>query len=146
MTSNCTKYLQDSASFSSLKLSSIPSLGPSLGPKKKERRDLGYSLRHCTMVENRKEHRCKYWATRSSVRLFAHSLTPSLTSLIPSLVGKWLIRLLLCLCFCLFSTIVHCLHRRLKSGRQLLRRNYASLWEVLSVCRSVGPMLFSNNK
>ena len=47
------------------------------------------------MVENGKEHRFKYWATRSSVRSFT-----------PSLVGKWLIGWLFCLCFFLFSTIV----------------------------------------
>ena len=59
-----------------------------------------------TMVENRKEHRCKYWATRwcvgshcSLVRLirtdcfartlrWAHSFACSLTSLTPSLVGQ----------------------------------------------------------
>ena len=42
-----------------------------------------------TMVENRKEHRCKYWTTRSSVRSFArtaHSFACSglLASLAPS--------------------------------------------------------------
>ena len=47
--------------------------------------------RSCTMVENSQEYRLKYWATRSSVRLFArtaHSFARSLTSLTPSLVGQ----------------------------------------------------------
>ena len=37
----------------------------------------------------------------------AHSFARSLTSLTPSLVGQWFIRLLLYQCFFLFSTIVH---------------------------------------
>ena len=79
---------------------------------------------HCTtVVEKRKEHRCKYWATRSSVRLFArtaHSLAcsgllASLRSLICSLahfahslargkVNDWMALLSV---FFLFSTIVY---------------------------------------
>ena len=54
------------------------------------------------MVQNSQEYRLKYWATRSSVRSFARSLT----SLTPSLVGQWMIKWPFCLCFFLFSTIV----------------------------------------
>ena len=45
----------------------------------------------CTMVQNNKESRLKYWATSSFVRLFActaHLFACSLTSLAPLLVGK----------------------------------------------------------
>ena len=45
------------------------------------------------MVWNKQESRRKYWATRLSVRLFArtaHSFARLLTSLTPSLVGKWI--------------------------------------------------------
>ena len=61
------------------------------------------------MVDNSLEYRLKYWATRSSVLSFArtaHSFARSLSSLTPSRVGQWMIRLLFCLCFSLFSTIV----------------------------------------
>ena len=74
----------------------------------------------CTLVDNSQEYRLQNWATSSSVRSFARtahsfacsgllaSLAPSaaLTSLTPLLVGQCLIRLLFCLCFFLFSTIV----------------------------------------
>jgi len=77
-----------------------------------------------TMVVNGQDYRQKYWGTRSSVRSHrslirllrtarfaralrcAHSFARSLTSLTPSLVGKWLIRWLLNLCFFLFWPIV----------------------------------------
>ena len=65
---------------------------------------LSFHLLHPTMVDNSQEYRLKYWATRSSVRSFArtaHSFARSLTSLTPSLVGKWMF-------FFLFSTIVQC--------------------------------------
>ena len=48
----------------------------------------------CTVGKNNRKPRCKYWATRSSVRSFAHtshSFARSLTSPTPSLVGQWMI-------------------------------------------------------
>ena len=81
------------------------------------------NLRHqCTVVQNSYESSCKYWATRSSVRLFArtaHSFACSglLTSLAPStalthslacslcsLPRSWESKF--CLCFFPFWTIV----------------------------------------
>ena len=47
--------------------------------------DCGYHK--CTVVWNKQEQRRKYWATHSSIRLFART-AHSFTSLIPSLVGK----------------------------------------------------------
>ena len=55
-----------------------------------------------TVGQNNQEYRLKYWATRSSVRSFArtaHSFACSLTTLTPSLMGKWIIGWLFCLCF-----------------------------------------------
>ena len=77
----------------------------------------------CTLGQNGQEYRLQYWTTRSSIRLFArllrtthfartlccaHSLDCSLTLLTPSLVGKWMIRLLFYLCFSLIWPIVGC--------------------------------------
>ena len=74
-----------------------------------------------TVVWNKQELRRKYWATRSSFRLFActaHSFACSalfaslarsaaLTHwLTPELVGKWKIRWLILLCFFMLWTIV----------------------------------------
>ena len=55
-------------------------------------------LSYSTMVENSREYRLKYWATRSSVRSLA-PLTRSLTSLTPSLVGQWMNGWLFCVFF-----------------------------------------------
>ena len=56
-----------------------------------------FSPTQCTMVWNKRELRRKYWATRSSVRLFArtaHSFTSGLlASLAPSAaLTRWLAR------------------------------------------------------
>ena len=75
----------------------------------------------CTVGQSSHEYRLKYWATRSSVRTFAHTadlfacsallaslaryavLTCSLTSLTPSLVEKCMIGWLSYLCFFFYS-------------------------------------------
>ena len=44
-----------------------------------------FRCRHCTLVWNKQESRRRYWATRLSIR--SHH---SLTSLTPSLMGKWI--------------------------------------------------------
>ena len=58
-----------------------------------------------TMVQNNQEHRLQYWVTPlfiSSFAFTAHLFTRLLTSLTPSLVEKWLIWWLFCLCFFFF--------------------------------------------
>ena len=91
---------------------------------------------HHTMVQKSQESRRKYWATCSSIRLFActaHSFACSLllallahsaalicliarsfTHALPSLWGKWMIR---CLKMTWFCPTVH--HRPRKKGRSM---------------------------
>ena len=85
-----------------------------------EKQNQIWSLWWRTVGQNNQKYRLKYWATRSSVHLFAciahafpcftllaflarsAALTRSLTSLAPSFVGQWMIRWLFILCFFLF--------------------------------------------
>ena len=72
-----------SSLFTALKVSSLT---VSVEREGKERKKV-----KSTMVDNSQEYRLEYWATRSSVRLFAHtahSFARLLTSFTPSLVGQ----------------------------------------------------------
>ena len=72
----------------------------------KYRQVLGHSLVRLLVRLHRSLVRLLQTARFAHALRCTHSFACSLDSLTPSLVGKWLIRLLFCLCFFLFSTIV----------------------------------------